>query len=46
MSVWDRGMENGIFRYSLDDVSTKVIPGRYGFVIQVNVSETAFMCVH
>ena len=45
-SLWDRGMENGIFRYSVDDVSTKVIPGRYGFVIQVNASVMAFMWVY
>ena len=36
-------MENGIFRYSLDDVATRIIPGRYGFVIQVNASGLAFI---
>lgn len=28
-------MKNGYFRYNLDEVQTKVIPGKYKYVAQV-----------
>ena len=34
---WDETMQRGgVFRYSLDDVTTRVIDGRYGLVAQRN----------
>lgn len=32
---WDRGMSDGVFRYNLEDATTRVVSGRYGFIVQV-----------
>ncbi len=35
-SQWDRAVVEGVFRYSLDEVVTRLVPGRYGFIAQRN----------
>ncbi|XP_064404006.1 GDP-D-glucose phosphorylase 1-like isoform X2 [Halichondria panicea] len=35
-SQWDRAVADGVFRYSLDEVVTRLVPGRYGFIAQRN----------
>ena len=35
-SQWDRAVADGVFRYSLDEVVTRLLPGRYGFIAQRN----------
>ncbi|XP_076320721.1 GDP-D-glucose phosphorylase 1 isoform X3 [Tachypleus tridentatus] len=34
---WETAMKNGYFRYHLDKLDTKVLPGKYGFIAQLNV---------
>ncbi|CAH1263414.1 GDPGP1 [Branchiostoma lanceolatum] len=36
-SRWDEAMEAGMFRYRLDSLQTKILPGRLRFVAQLNV---------
>lgn len=37
-SLWDQAMASGsVFRYPLTGVSTRRVPGKYGFVVQVTV---------
>lgn len=35
-SMWNDSLKDGLFRYSLDNVETKVIPGKVGWVSQLN----------
>jgi len=35
-SEWSKASENGLFRYQLPDLNTAVLPGKYGFVMQLN----------
>jgi hypothetical protein len=32
---WDNAMESGCFKYNLDSVERRIIPGKYNFVAQV-----------
>ena len=32
---WDHAMESGCFKYNLDSVERRIIPGKYNFVAQV-----------
>lgn len=36
-TLWDSRMVEGIFRYELGDLETRILPGKYGFVAQLNV---------
>lgn len=36
-TLWKDRMNSGLFRYRLGDVTTRIIPGRYGYVAQLNV---------
>ncbi|KAL5463549.1 hypothetical protein EMCRGX_G032454 [Ephydatia muelleri] len=36
LSRWDGAMAKGVFRYGLADMSTRTIPGTFGFVAQRN----------
>jgi GDP-D-glucose phosphorylase len=33
---WDKALSDGIFRYKLDDTTTRSLDGQYGFVVQNN----------
>ena len=33
---WNKAVEVGLFRYRLDHLQNRVLPGKYGFVVQVN----------
>lgn len=33
---WDEAMAKGVFRYGLEDMTTRAIPGKFGFVAQRN----------
>ncbi|KAI0241908.1 GDP-D-glucose phosphorylase 1 [Lamellibrachia satsuma] len=35
-SRWTTAMANGHFKYTLDDVKTRIVPGRRGYVLQLN----------
>ena len=35
-SGWDERMQDGHFRFSLDGVKTRIVPGRFGFVTTVH----------
>ena len=34
-SKWDKAMSGGHFRYQISDVQTRIVPGKYKFVLQV-----------
>ncbi|XP_074534069.1 GDP-D-glucose phosphorylase 1 [Halichoeres trimaculatus] len=34
---WTDRMDRGLFRYNLGDLQTRILPGRHGFVAQLNV---------
>lgn len=34
--LWDQKMAEGVFRYNLDDVKRKTLPGRFGIQVQLN----------
>ncbi|KAK3866074.1 hypothetical protein Pcinc_028365 [Petrolisthes cinctipes] len=36
LNQWDAAMSAGVFKYSLEGVETKVLPGKYHIVIQMN----------
>lgn len=36
-STWTEKMEHGLFRYPLGDLKTRILPGPYGFVAQLNI---------
>lgn len=35
LSQWDAAMGAGVFKYSVEGVETKVLPGKYHIVVQV-----------
>lgn len=35
LSQWDAAMGAGVFKYSVEGVETKVVPGKYHIVVQV-----------
>ncbi|XP_076048054.1 GDP-D-glucose phosphorylase 1 [Oratosquilla oratoria] len=35
-SQWKKAYENGVFNYSIKDVQTKVLPGKFSIVVQLN----------
>ena len=35
---WDDAMNAGQFRYQLRDVQTRIVPGKYQFVLQVHIT--------
>jgi hypothetical protein len=34
---WDEAMQKGVFRYSLDDMKTRRLPGKEGYILQVRL---------
>lgn len=36
LGLWDMCNEDGLFRYDVTACSTKVLPGQYGFIAQLN----------
>lgn len=36
LGLWEERMSQGLFRYDVTTCETKVIPGRYGFIAQLN----------
>ncbi|XP_036391498.1 GDP-D-glucose phosphorylase 1 [Megalops cyprinoides] len=36
-SGWTKKMQQGLFRYTLADLRTRILPGSYGFVAQLNI---------
>lgn len=34
---WEKAESDGCFRYTLDDLQTRVLPGQFGFVAQLNL---------
>lgn len=41
---WMAAKAAGAFNYSVDDVDTKILPGRYGIVAQVRVGNQTSAC--
>ena len=37
LSSWEKAMRDGVFRYDLTEVATRIVPGRYGIVAMVGV---------
>ena len=35
MKGWDSAMDNGHFRYKIDQMKTRIVPGQYKYVLQV-----------
>ena len=33
---WEEAMRDGVFRYDLQEVASRTVPGQYGFVALVN----------
>jgi GDP-L-galactose phosphorylase len=40
-SMWNDSLKDGLFRYSLDNVETKLVPGKMGWVSQLNEGRAA-----
>jgi GDP-D-glucose phosphorylase len=36
LSSWEKAMRDGVFRYDLTEVATRIVPGRYGIVAMNN----------
>lgn len=36
MHSWESSLNKGHFRYVLDDLGTKIVPGKFGFIAQLN----------
>eukprot|EP01025_Chloroclados_australasicus_P066320 TRINITY_DN910_c0_g1_i1.p2 TRINITY_DN910_c0_g1~~TRINITY_DN910_c0_g1_i1.p2 ORF type:complete len:484 (-),score=65.59 TRINITY_DN910_c0_g1_i1:198-1649(-) len=36
MKAWEERQEQGLLRYPMSDIQTKMVPGNYGFIVQFN----------